>query len=60
MVHKGCYPGTRYMGSQKTFAGLGTFFCLYCCSKGFIALKREAHREGEIDGAEKGRNKCWK
>lgn len=25
----------------------------------FVILRRGAHREGEIDGTEKERNKCW-
>ena len=34
------------------------FLCLYF--KRFIALKRGASGEGEIDGAEQGKSKCWK
>lgn len=49
--------GTRHIGNLKTSAGLCVCVCVYL--DGFVILRRGALREGEIDGAEKERNKCW-
>lgn len=58
MAGEGYSLGTRHIGNLKTSAGLGgVCVCVYLDE--FVILRRGAHREGEIDGTEKERNKCW-